>query len=107
MHKIIFFPERKNNLKICMPNLPKISDPLPETHLFFYLALVFLTYILVRKPTIAISCKKPTQSFNKGFPSKLSLRVSLTLEVLPGVWGNSGTNRDNFGREQGNKGDIG
>ena len=36
MHKIIFFPE-KNNLKIvCLPYI------LPETDLFFYLALVTL-----------------------------------------------------------------
>ena len=35
-HKIIFFPE-KSNIKICVPSLPslKVSDLLPETHLFF------------------------------------------------------------------------
>ena len=38
MHKIIFFfSTKKNNLKkyVCLPYL-KFSDPLPETHLFFY-----------------------------------------------------------------------
>ena len=34
---IVFFQKKKNK---CVPNLPKISDPLRETHLFFfYLAL--------------------------------------------------------------------
>ena len=50
MHKIIFF-SRKNKNKIYVPTLPKIfkkkyvcllpylkfSDPLPETHLFFFI----------------------------------------------------------------------
>ena len=27
---------------MCLPTLPKISDKLPETHLFFYLALSVL-----------------------------------------------------------------
>ena len=36
MHKIIFFPEKDVCLLV---TLPKISDPLLETHLFFYLAL--------------------------------------------------------------------
>ena len=39
MHKMIFFLENKNDLKkyVCLPYL-KFSDPLPETHFFFYLA---------------------------------------------------------------------
>ena len=41
IHKIIFFPEKKNIKKMCVPTQPKISDPLSETHLFFYLALMF------------------------------------------------------------------
>ena len=41
MHKIIFFSRKKN---VCLP-LPKISDPLPETHLFL---LAFIsTHVLV------------------------------------------------------------
>ena len=37
MHKIIFFPRKKKY--VCLPFL-KSSDPLPETHLyFFYLTL--------------------------------------------------------------------
>ena len=35
--KLLFFPEKKN---VCLPYL-KFSDPLPETHLFFYLGLVY------------------------------------------------------------------
>ena len=42
MHKIIFFPEKK----ICVPILPKISDLLPKTHLFFYLALLHRCAVL-------------------------------------------------------------
>ena len=38
MHKIVFFQNLKK--KICVPTLPKIFRPLPETHLFFYLAKV-------------------------------------------------------------------
>ena len=41
MHKIIFFFQKKNNSKkkqVCLPNL-NFSDPLPTTHLFFYLAI--------------------------------------------------------------------
>ena len=39
MHKIIFIPEKKLIKKnMCLPCL-EFSDPLPETHLFFYLAL--------------------------------------------------------------------
>ena len=42
MHKIIFFPEKKELKKyVCLPFL-KLSDPLPETHLFFYLALLHM-----------------------------------------------------------------
>ena len=41
MHKIIFFSRKKNNQKICVPTLPKFSDPLPETQLNFYLALQY------------------------------------------------------------------
>ena len=36
MHNIIFSRKKKY---VCLPKL-KFSDPLPETHLFFYLALV-------------------------------------------------------------------
>ena len=39
MHEIIFFSKLKIIIeKICVPTLPKLSDLLPETHLFFYLA---------------------------------------------------------------------
>ena len=39
MHKIIFLSEKKlfKKKKMCLPYL-KFSDPLPETHLFLYLA---------------------------------------------------------------------
>ena len=47
MHKIIFFPEKKNKKKyMCLPYL-KFSVPLPvnpETHLYFYLALSVSVY---------------------------------------------------------------
>ena len=36
MHRIIFFPEKVKS--VCIPYL-KFSDPLPETRLFFHLAL--------------------------------------------------------------------
>ena len=36
MYKIIFFPEKKKMKKKMCAYLPKISDLLPETHLFFY-----------------------------------------------------------------------
>ena len=36
MLKIIFFLEKKT-IKKCVSTLPKISDPLPETHLFFFI----------------------------------------------------------------------
>ena len=39
MHKIIFFPKKKNNLKKKKDAYLKFSEPLPKTHLFFYLAL--------------------------------------------------------------------
>ena len=38
MHKIIFFSRIFFFLNMWVPTLPKISDLLPETHLFFYLA---------------------------------------------------------------------
>ena len=40
MNKIIFFSRKKKYFKkyVCLPYL-KFSDPLPESHLFFYLAL--------------------------------------------------------------------
>ena len=42
MHKIIFFSRKKKDKKkyVCLPIL-KFSDPLPETRLFFYLALLY------------------------------------------------------------------
>ena len=39
MHKNFNILQKKNNLKICLPNLSKFSDLLPEKHLFYYLAL--------------------------------------------------------------------
>ena len=44
MHKIIFFSrEKKQKKNVCLPYL-KFSDPLPETHLFFYLAIAALCW---------------------------------------------------------------
>ena len=44
MHKITFFPEKKLIKKyVCLPNV-KFSDPLPKTHLAFYLALRYHTF---------------------------------------------------------------
>ena len=39
MHKIIFFPRKKKRKKYVHLPCLKFSDPLPETHLFSYLAL--------------------------------------------------------------------
>ena len=37
MHKILFFPEKKNIKKhVCLPYL-EFSDMLPETHFFFFI----------------------------------------------------------------------
>ena len=54
MHKIIFFSRKKDNEKKnekkknkrCLPYLI-VSDLLPETHLFFYLALRSSTFLLL------------------------------------------------------------
>ena len=40
MHIIIFFSRKKN-----LPTLLKFSDPLPKSHLFFYLALVLIHHM--------------------------------------------------------------
>ena len=47
MHKIIFFPDhfsKKKDKKIRVPTLPKFSEPLPETHLFSYLAFFVASF---------------------------------------------------------------
>ena len=47
MHKIMYFSRKKEIKKNkCVPTVPylKFSDPLPETHLFFYLASFKIYY---------------------------------------------------------------
>ena len=39
MHKIMFFPENKNNFKKFVPTLPKIFRPVTRNTFFYYLAL--------------------------------------------------------------------
>ena len=58
MHNIVFFQEKKRKKSLCLTYL-KISDPLPETHLFFYLAEVVIIYtVVVLKLYYYLSTKK-------------------------------------------------
>ena len=62
MHKIIFFPEKKNKKNVSLPKYvslpyPKFSDLLPETHLFFLFVLMFVAVLDHFMPDLCFKVK--------------------------------------------------